>query len=138
MHGGSMDLLGRDPADARSINPMRAFQTPSQYRNVIDTFLAGKMPNFSHERHVDVANVLHHFPYGRELMHLGLQVMAYRHGIPRNIDPTSPTCGGTGSMARSPIRTASPICQEALMGLGKRAARVRQCHDCIDADRFIY
>jgi hypothetical protein len=53
-----------------------------QYRNVIDTFLAGRMPNFTHERHVHVANVLHHLPYGRELMHLGLQTMAHRHGIP--------------------------------------------------------
>jgi hypothetical protein len=52
------------------------------YRDVIDTFLAGRMPNFTHERHVHVANVLHHLPYGRELMHLGLQTMAHRHGIP--------------------------------------------------------
>ena len=66
---------------------MRAFQTPSQYRNVIDTFLAGKMPNFGNERHVDVAYVLHHLPYGRELMHSGLQVMAYRHGIPEKYRP---------------------------------------------------
>jgi hypothetical protein len=138
MHGGSVDLLSRDPADARPINPMRAFQTPCQYRNVIDTFLAGKMPNFSHERHVDVANVLHHLPYGRELMHLGLQVMAYRHGIPEKYQPASPTCGGTSSMARSLIRTASPTCQEALMGLGKRSARVRHCRDFIDVDRLIY
>jgi hypothetical protein len=49
---------------------------------VIDTFLAGKLPNFTHERHVDVANILKHLPYGRELMHLGLQTMAHRHGIP--------------------------------------------------------
>lgn len=53
-----------------------------QYRNVIDRFLAGTLPNFNHERHVHVANVLHHLPYGRELMHLGLQTMAYRNGIP--------------------------------------------------------
>jgi hypothetical protein len=57
------------------------------YRNVIDTFLAGRMPSFSHERHVDVANVLHHLPYGRELMHLGLQTMAHRHGIPEKYRP---------------------------------------------------
>ena len=53
-----------------------------EYRNVIDRFLAGTLPNFTHERHVDVANILHHLPYGRELMHLGLQTMAHRHGIP--------------------------------------------------------
>src|SRR5215218_2426379 len=92
------------------------------YRNVIDTFLAGKMPNFTHERHVDVANVLHHLPYGRELMHLGLQTMAHRHGSLRNIGPTLRTCGGTGSMAPFPIRPALPICPEALMELGKWAA----------------
>ena len=57
------------------------------YRNGIDTFLAGRMPNFTHERHVHVANVLHHLPYGRELMHLGLQTMAHRHGIPEKYRP---------------------------------------------------
>lgn len=58
-----------------------------QYRNVIDRFLAGTLPNFNHGRHVDVANVLHHLPYGRELMHLGLQTMAHRHGIPEKYRP---------------------------------------------------
>jgi hypothetical protein len=57
------------------------------YRNVIDTFLAGKLPNFTHERHVHVANVLRYLPYGRELMHLGLQMMAHRHGIPEKYRP---------------------------------------------------
>ena len=59
------------------------------YRNAIDTFLAGRMPNFTHERHVHIANVLHHLPYGRELMHLGLhlQTMAHRHGIPEKYRP---------------------------------------------------
>lgn len=52
------------------------------YRNVITLFLAGRLPNFTHERHVHVANILHHLPYGRELMHLGLQAMAYRNFIP--------------------------------------------------------
>lgn len=49
------------------------------YRNVITLFLAGRLGNFSHQRHVHVANILWHLPYGRELMHLGLQVMAYRN-----------------------------------------------------------
>lgn len=53
-----------------------------RYANVIRTFLAGEMPDFTHQRHVHVANVLRHIPYGRELMHLGLQTMAYRHYIP--------------------------------------------------------
>ena len=52
------------------------------YRNVITLFLAGRLGNFSHQRHVDVGNILWHLPYGRELMHLGLQVMAYRNFIP--------------------------------------------------------
>ena len=53
-----------------------------RYANVIRLFLAGEMPNFSHQRHVDVANILHNLPYGRELMHLGLQTMAHRAYIP--------------------------------------------------------
>jgi hypothetical protein len=40
------------------------------------------LPNFTHERHAHVGNILKHLPYGRELMHLGLQVMAYRHFVP--------------------------------------------------------
>ena len=53
-----------------------------RYANLIRLFLAGELPNFTHERHVHVANVLRHIPYGRQLMHLGLQTMAYRHYIP--------------------------------------------------------
>ncbi len=53
-----------------------------RYANVIRLFLAGELPDFTHERHVHVANVLRHLPYGRELMHLGLQTMAHRHFIP--------------------------------------------------------
>jgi hypothetical protein len=34
-----------------------------------------------------VANILHHLPFGRELMHLGLQTMAYRHGMPEKYRP---------------------------------------------------
>ncbi len=53
-----------------------------RYGNVIRLFLAGELPSFNHQRHVDVANILHHVPYGRELMHLGLQVMAHRNFVP--------------------------------------------------------
>lgn len=53
-----------------------------QFANVIRLFLAGELPNFNHQRHVDVANILHHIPHGRELMHHGLQVMAYRNYVP--------------------------------------------------------
>lgn len=50
-----------------------------RYRQVLTLFLSGQLPNFSHQRHVHVANVLRHLPYGRELMNLGLQTMACRH-----------------------------------------------------------
>jgi len=53
-----------------------------RYRNVLTLFLSGQLPAFDHGRHVQVANILHHLPYGRELMHLGLQTMAYRHFVP--------------------------------------------------------
>ena len=53
-----------------------------RYRNVITLFLSGQLPDFDHRRHLHVANILRHLPYGRELMHLGLQTMAYRHFVP--------------------------------------------------------
>jgi hypothetical protein len=53
-----------------------------RYANVITLFLSGQLPNFDHARHVHVANILRHIPFGRELMHLGLQTMAYRHWVP--------------------------------------------------------
>ncbi len=59
-----------------------SLQIERRYRNVITLFLSGQLPNFTHERHVHVANILKHLPYGRELMHLGLQTMAYRHFVP--------------------------------------------------------
>jgi hypothetical protein len=51
------------------------------FRNVITLFLSGQMPNFDHQRHVHVANILKHIPYGHELMHLGLQTMTYRQFV---------------------------------------------------------
>ena len=36
-----------------------------RYRNVITLFLSGQLPNFDHQRHVHVANILRHLPYGR-------------------------------------------------------------------------
>ncbi len=59
-----------------------SLQIERRYRNVITLFLSGQLPNFTHERHVHVANILKHLPYGGELMHLGLQTMAYRHFVP--------------------------------------------------------
>ena len=59
-----------------------AIRIERTYRNVINLFLAGRLGNFTHERHCHVANILRHLPYGRELMHLGLQTMAYRNFIP--------------------------------------------------------
>jgi hypothetical protein len=61
---------------------MASLAVERRYRQVIRLFLAGELPNFTHQRHVHVANILYHLPYGRELMHLGLQVMAYRHFVP--------------------------------------------------------
>ncbi|MGH2550502.1 MAG: hypothetical protein ACRDHN_14005 [Thermomicrobiales bacterium] len=62
----------------RSIESMRIERT---YQNVITLFLSGQMPSFSHQRHLQVANILKHIPYGRELMHLGLQTMTYRQFV---------------------------------------------------------
>jgi len=64
-----------------------AIAVERDYRNVITLFLSGRLPNFSHERHEHVANILRHLPYGRELMHLGLQVMAYRNFVPGKYSP---------------------------------------------------
>lgn len=61
---------------------LASLQVERRYRNVITLFLSGQLPNFSHARHVHVANILRHLPFGRELMHLGLQTMAYRHFVP--------------------------------------------------------
>lgn len=57
-----------------------------RYANVLTLFLSGQLPNFDHTRHVHVANILKHLPFGRELMHLGLQTMAYRHFVPDKYD----------------------------------------------------
>ncbi len=48
--------------------------------------MSGQLPTFTHERHIHVANILRHLPYGRELMHLGLQTMAYRNFVPDKYD----------------------------------------------------
>jgi hypothetical protein len=61
---------------------IESIRVERQYANVIRLFLAGELPDFSHQRHIDVANILYHVPYGRELMHLGLQVMAHRNFVP--------------------------------------------------------
>src|SRR6187549_2951481 len=58
-----------------------SMQVERRYRNVITLFLSGQMPNFTHQRHVHVANILKHIPYGQELMHLGLQTMTYRQFV---------------------------------------------------------
>ena len=59
-----------------------SLQVERRYRNVLTLFLSGQLPNFSHGRHVHVAAILKHLPFGRELMHLGLQTMAYRTFVP--------------------------------------------------------
>ncbi len=74
-----MTTLSRNGKPNRSL---ASIQLERRYRNVLTLFLAGQMPNFSHQRHMDVANILHNLPFGRELMHLGLQTMAYRNFVP--------------------------------------------------------
>ena len=69
-------------ASGKPKRTLESIRVERQYANVIRLFLAGEMPNFTHQRHVHVANILRHHPYGRELMHLGLQMMAYRAFIP--------------------------------------------------------
>ena len=76
-------------------NPKRnleSLQIEREFRNVLTLFLSGQMPNFNHARHVHVGNIQKHVPYGRELMHLGLQTMAYRHFVPDNYSPEITDC----------------------------------------------
>ena len=61
---------------------IESLQIERRYMNVLTLFLSGQLPNFTHQRHIHVAKIIKHLPYGRELMHLGLQTMAYRHYIP--------------------------------------------------------
>ncbi len=53
-----------------------------RYERILTLFFAGLIPRFNHARHIAVANILRHLPHGRELMHLGLQIMATRAGAP--------------------------------------------------------
>src|SRR6476661_2934598 len=69
-------------ANGKPKRSIESLHVERRYRNVLTLFLSGQMPNFTHERHIHVANILKHLPYGRELMHLGLQTMAYRHFVP--------------------------------------------------------
>jgi hypothetical protein len=57
-------------------------EASARYGRVIDLFLSGRLERLNHARHIHVANILRHVPHGRELMHLGLQVTATRHGVP--------------------------------------------------------
>ena len=57
-------------------------QDLSRFEPILTLFFAGKLPRFDHARHLAVANILKHHERGRELMHLGLQVTATRHGVP--------------------------------------------------------
>jgi hypothetical protein len=57
-----------------------------RYEPIITLFLAGRLPGLNHARHLAVAEILRHLPYGRELMHLGLQVTATRAGVPEKYD----------------------------------------------------
>jgi hypothetical protein len=74
-------------ANGKPKRSLESIQVERRYRNVITLFLAGLLPNFNHQRHVHVANILRHLPYGRELMHLGLQTMAYRQFVVGKYSP---------------------------------------------------
>ena len=63
-----------------------AARTPAQVE-IWPVSYAGKLPNLNQQRHVQVANILKHLRYGSELMHLGLQTMAYRLGVPETYRP---------------------------------------------------
>jgi hypothetical protein len=57
-------------------------EVEKRYERILTMFFSGHMPRFNHARHIAVANILRHLPHGRELMHLGLQIMATRAGAP--------------------------------------------------------
>lgn len=56
------------------------------YEPILTLFFAGRLPGMNHARHIALARILHRVPHGRELMHLGLQVTAIRHGVPEKYD----------------------------------------------------
>lgn len=56
------------------------------FEPIVTLFLAGRLPRMNHARHVAVARILKTMAHGRELMHLGLQVTAIRHGVPDKYD----------------------------------------------------
>jgi hypothetical protein len=57
-----------------------------EFERIVSLFLAGRLPRMNHARHIAVARILKERPYGRELMHLGLQVTATRAGMPGKYD----------------------------------------------------
>ena len=61
---------------------MSATPELTAYEPIVTLFLAGRLPRLNHARHLAVANILFQMPHGRELMHLGIQVTAYRAGKP--------------------------------------------------------
>lgn len=65
---------------------MNAQEITHTYEPILTLFFAGRLPGFNHARHLAVANILFHLPYGRELMHLGLQITATRAGVPEKYD----------------------------------------------------
>jgi hypothetical protein len=56
------------------------------FEPIVTLFLAGRLPRMNHARHIAVARILKRMRHGRELMHLGLQVTAIRHGVPDKYD----------------------------------------------------
>ena len=68
-------------ANGKHTRTIASINVERRYRNVITRFLSGQLPNFTHRRHVDVANILHHPPSGGEPMHLGWPTMTYRQFV---------------------------------------------------------
>lgn len=60
--------------------------TGSEFEPIVSLFLSGRMPGMNHARHVALARVFKTLPFGRELLHLGLQVTATRAGVPQKYD----------------------------------------------------
>lgn len=85
------------PTERKPKRSLESISIERRSRNAVTLVFSGQLPNFNHQRHVHMVNILYHPPYGRELMHLGLQVMAYRHFVSGKCraDPTDQYGGST-------------------------------------------
>ena len=72
----------QEPPELPELMDCEREEIEKQYERILTLFFAGRLPRFNHARHIAVANILRQLPHGRELMHLGLQIMATRAGAP--------------------------------------------------------